>query len=277
MNFKNYRKRICTNSLNELSLAVPQEFKHFVEFFSEQVKKNDININEIKNQQIEIEISSEIWPGSGLGSSASTSVSFIKCLKKAFKLNMTPKQMIEKSYQMEKHIHGTPSGIDNTICVKNTPIWFREGKTKILKKAKTFPILIIYTGKPHNTKRALESVKKRREKDTENVNKIIEKIGLLTEKGRKYFEQGDLPRLGDLMDKNHKLLRDLGVSSNKIEKIINISTNHQIWGIKLTGAGKGGCLVAIGKIANLKKLKKDLETRNIRCFLSDPQKKPMEK
>jgi mevalonate kinase len=67
-------------------------------------------------------IHSEIPIGSGLGSSASFSVGLaaaLLCLNHSVQLPLKTKDLeliSSMAFEAEKLIHGTPSGIDNTIC-----------------------------------------------------------------------------------------------------------------------------------------------------------------
>jgi mevalonate kinase len=59
------------------------------------------------------------------------------------------------------------------------------------------------------------------------------------------MNKGDESELGNLLTENHKLLSLLGVSHPEIEKLIEISLDNGALGAKLTGAGKGGAVIAL--------------------------------
>ncbi len=61
------------------------------------------------------------------------------------------------------------------------------------------------------------------------------------------FRQGDLPLAGRLMDDSHASLRDLyEVSSPELNRITELARSHPAcFGSRLTGAGFGGCAVAL--------------------------------
>ena len=59
------------------------------------------------------------------------------------------------------------------------------------------------------------------------------------------MNEGDESELGNLLTENHKLLSLLGVSHPEIEKLIEISLDNGALGAKLTGAGKGGAVIAL--------------------------------
>ncbi len=59
------------------------------------------------------------------------------------------------------------------------------------------------------------------------------------------LETGDYERLGELMDFNHGLLSALGVSSRSLDSMVWAARDADAHGAKLTGAGGGGCIVAL--------------------------------
>lgn len=63
------------------------------------------------------------------------------------------------------------------------------------------------------------------------------------------LERGDPEKLGYLMNRSHESLRDLyEVSSPELDALQRISLEHPgVWGCRLTGAGFGGCVIALVK------------------------------
>ena len=57
--------------------------------------------------------------------------------------------------------------------------------------------------------------------------------------------EGNEVELGDLLTENHKLLTLLGVSHPMIEKLIGRCLDNGALGAKLTGAGRGGAIIAL--------------------------------
>ena len=61
------------------------------------------------------------------------------------------------------------------------------------------------------------------------------------------MREGDLTRLGLLMNQSHDSLRDLyEVSSLELDSVVNISRKVKgVFGARMTGAGFGGCAIAL--------------------------------
>jgi len=76
--------------------------------------------------------------------------------------------------------------------------------------------------------------------------KEIEAIGAITRRGISALIAGDMVGVGHAMSENHLLLRNLGVSSPELENLISAAIPTSL-GVKLTGAGGGGCMIALTK------------------------------
>lgn len=74
--------------------------------------------------------------------------------------------------------------------------------------------------------------------------KEIETIGLIARRGVKALLDGDFEAVGRAMSENHLMLRGLGVSCPELEELIRAAAPTSL-GVKLTGAGGGGCMVAL--------------------------------
>lgn len=68
-----------------------------------------------------------------------------------------------------------------------------------------------------------------------------------TLKAARAMQQGDAQTLGQLMNASHKSLRDdFEVSSQELDLIVNLAQSHRgCYGARMTGAGFGGCGVAL--------------------------------
>lgn len=75
------------------------------------------------------------------------------------------------------------------------------------------------------------------------------------EEAARCIERGDAVTLGHLMNRSHESLRDLfDVSSEELDAMQEISVEHQgVIGCRMTGAGFGGCVVALIKTENVER------------------------
>jgi mevalonate kinase len=211
----------------------------------------------------------DIWIGgtlpgfSGLGASAASSVAIARAINEEFNLNLTNERINAIAYEGEKAYAGNPSGIDNTAATYGGLMWFRKnpaGGSDLVEKIhirKPVEIVIGSTGKVANTKAMVEGVAERKKKDPQKYDPLFKQAESLAIAGRKALEAGELKKVGDLMNENHHILQEIGVSSKELDLLVDMARKQGAFGAKLTGGGGGGCMVALtpgkeaqGKVAS---------------------------
>jgi mevalonate kinase len=198
-----------------------------------------------------------IWLGgslpgfSGLGASAASSVAIARAIAEEFTLSLTDKEINEIAYEAEKAYAGNPSGIDNTAATFGGLLWFKKnligGPNKIEKISIEQPVEIIIgsTGIVANTKAMVKGVAERKKGNPNKYDPIFKKAEGLATEARKAIQQFDLVKVGELMDINHCLLKEIGVSCKELDCLVDIAINQGAYGAKLTGGGGGGCMTAL--------------------------------
>lgn len=96
-----------------------------------------------------------------------------------------------------------------------------------------------------STKAMVEHVSRALEADPERVRGIFDTIGALVDSAVESASVGDAEKLGRLFDDNHRLLAELGLSTPGLEGACAAARDAGALGAKLTGAGGGGCMVAL--------------------------------
>ncbi|XP_050315849.1 uncharacterized protein LOC126750321 [Anthonomus grandis grandis] len=262
----------------------------------------------IKLQPVSIKLDSHLDVGAGMGSSASFAVAFsavfmhylkIKTLKMAniskegfrpFKWNelevgkepnFSEKELAlisDWAFCGEQIFHGTPSGLDNTICTYGNLVEFRKHHpTVYIKLTARFRVLLINSMKPRQTHKMVMKVKGLKSTFPQLVEHILDAMEVLTLEAvdimRKIDSSPDVDSNNFLDVKknydnwetiisiNHSLLCSLGVTDSKIEEVLTILGTFGLTG-KLTGAGGGGyvlCVLppAFDPTGVIKKLKED--------------------
>ncbi|MCD6468772.1 MAG: mevalonate kinase [Thermoplasmata archaeon] len=207
-----------------------------------------MNIDVEKNP-VKITLEGDLLAASGLGASAASCVAIARALSKHFNLNLDDEQINNVAYEGEKGYHGNPSGIDNTAATYGGVIWFqRKPDGNIIERIKLkepVEIVIGNTGKVADTKKAVAGVRERKEKYPEKYNQIFEEARKLVFDARNALEDFDIRRVGELMNKNHKLLQEIEVSSEELDLLVEIALENGALGAKLTGGGLGGNMIAL--------------------------------
>lgn len=196
--------------------------------------------------RIKVAVRSDIPIASGLGSGAAISTAIIRCLLDYFAIQVDNEVVNEIVYEVEKIHHGTPSGIDNTVIVYEQAVYFvREKPIEMIRIARPLRLIVADTGQAALTKIAVGDVRRLYESRPQAIRPVIEKIGEISYVARQAMQSGDVNQLGALMLENHQLLRELTVSSEQLDSLVDIAIDAGALGAKLSGGGRGGNMIAL--------------------------------
>ena len=104
-------------------------------------------------------------------------------------------------------------------------------------------IVLGFTGIGSPTGRMVAGVASLLDKDPSKETEM-EAIGKITHAGLAALSAGNLEGVGIAMNACHERLKSLDVSSPELESLIEAARPHSL-GVKLTGAGGGGCMVSL--------------------------------
>ena len=76
----------------------------------------------------------------------------------------------------------------------------------------------------------------------------------------------DLKGLGRLLSFNHAVLSTIGVSSPRLDRLVDLTLSLGAYGAKLTGAGGGGSIVAVAPGGKEKSIISGLRERGYEAF-----------
>jgi mevalonate kinase len=191
---------------------------------------------------MEIHAQVELPAGGGLGSSAALGVA----VARAIDPNALTQAITERVMAWERVFHGNPSGIDAAVTARGGCIAFTKGEgIRDVRIGAPLTLCIGNTGVASSTRSMVESVAQLRMRRPEVVQKSFEGIKSLVRNSLLAIEAGDHFALGRLMDLNQMLLSGIFVSTPEIEHMCAIAREGGAFGAKLTGAGGGGCVVAL--------------------------------
>jgi len=214
---------------------------------------------------INIVINSEIPSGIGLGSSSACCVAGAASISNLF-TKLSREEIIDLAVKAEQTIFKDTSGADCTVCTHGGIIEYEKnvGFKKINSK-NNFILIIINSGQIHSTNLTVSKVKNFKEKNEEQFLTLCEKEELLIENIKQSLEKNDLTVIGKSMMENQKYLEKIGVSNDKLREML-ASVENSSYGAKITGAGEGGCIIALTDDSNLEKTMNYLRSKNYECF-----------
>lgn len=192
-----------------------------------------------------VTIESNIPQGSGLGSSAALSVALTRALKGD---NESDVDLFHKAKLFEDELHGGSSGIDTFtvlsggLCSISSCNTFTKLPALLLQRLKRFKFSLIDT----NTSRSVREIKSRINKtDLDEFLPISREISQ-TFQHKLETDQLQLPDMVDLFNRAQSALVNLKVSTPLIDSITaTIKNRFPLVGVKITGAGGGGCLLLV--------------------------------
>ncbi|MEB3757140.1 MAG: mevalonate kinase [Desulfurococcales archaeon] len=213
-----------------------------------------------KIQPAIITIDSEIPVSAGLGSSAASAAAFTASYGKLLGYNITREFLLQMSYEAEKVVHGKPSGIDNTIVVEGGVILYRreEGYRRISVNMRDGRLVIADTGVRRRTGDVVLDVLELYDRHERVFDEIYRAAEEVVKESIPALERGELEVIGELMNVNQGLLYSIGVSNERIEKLLHTARGEGALGAKLTGAGRGGSIIALAKDEDASRIKSRL-------------------
>lgn len=189
---------------------------------------------------------STIPVASGLGSGAAAATAIVRALAGAAGTVLDPAQVSALVYESEKLFHGTPSGVDNTVIAYGLPVWFVRGEPpQPFAIARPFTVVIGDTGIASPTSITVGDVRRAWQAEPARCERLFDAIAQVVQAARRSIAGGDTAPLGALMDQNHSLLHDLGVSSLELDHLCQAARQAGALGAKLSGGGRGGNMIAL--------------------------------
>jgi mevalonate kinase len=193
-----------------------------------------------------VEVRSQIPIAGGLGSGAALSAALVRALFAHAGQPLAPAELAALVYASERHYHGTPSGIDNTVIAYGTPIWFVRGQPPVPLTPKIpFTLLVADSGIRSPTKETVGDVRRGWQAEPSRYERRFDAIAELVREARAAIEQGETANLGRVLDQNHRLLAALGVSAPPLDRLVAAARRAGALGAKLSGGGRGGNVIAL--------------------------------
>ncbi|MEM9463156.1 MAG: mevalonate kinase [Myxococcota bacterium] len=190
-----------------------------------------------------IEGDSQLPPGAGLGSSAALTVALAR-------LVLGPEadvdDVVQASLAGERIFHGEPSGIDSEVAARGGLLRYVRGTPPTpVTLAGPLPLVIVPSGAQRQTAQQVAQVRSRHDRFPTLARPLLEVLGGAVDRGIEALSARDHATLGELMQIAHGILAAFGVSSPILDAMCSTALRHGALGAKLTGAGGGGCILAL--------------------------------
>lgn len=202
-------------------------------------------LREFDVKNIRICIDSSLPLAAGLGSSAAIVVAAVAAISEHQGQELSRKEIATISHRLEKKVQeGLASPMDTALATYGG--YLQISREIVPLDLPPLEMVVGYTKMPHDTKSEVEKVQDLKKSYFDLVNPIFQAIGAISERAFHLIREEKSAELGRLMNVNHGLLEALGVSSRELNELVYAARGAGgALGAKLTGAGGGGCMIAL--------------------------------
>ncbi|HET8684458.1 MAG TPA: mevalonate kinase [Micromonosporaceae bacterium] len=218
---------------------------------------------------VDVLIDSAIPPGRGLGSSAACARAVVLALADVLGRRLGAGVVFDLVQVSEKAAHGRASGIDALATGATSPLLFRDGTARELpiamsgdgsahppersdgragaSRPSVFDGLFVIadSGASGSTRDAVELVRRRFEREAQAQEAFVRRVSSLTHAALRDLAHGQLGDFGARLTENHRLLHEIGISTDRIDALVEAALAAGGLGAKITGGGLGGCMIAL--------------------------------
>ena len=229
------------------------------------------NVFNYEGKPLRINVQSNLFSGAGLGSSAALSNAmgaalhqFTKPNKELDLIKLSKIGHSAEAATQEGRASPTDSAasslggcvvvsgekIDTLTHIFDTSLITPEGErnwsihqAELHESINQFWLVLGFTGQSSPTGKMVSGVAERLKQNPE-LYEEMESIENITMAGLTALKAGNMEAVGMAMNSCHEKLKNLGVSHELLDLMVSVTRPHS-FGSKLTGAGGGGCMVAL--------------------------------
>lgn len=209
-----------------------------------------------------ITVTSELPIGSGFGSSAALCTAIARLLAPN---SRDPHTTWRIAHELERFFHGTPSGIDTGLTTLGGVQAFHFEASDAPRRSNPsvdyaplpatvavhLPDCVLTVGsipRERSTKELVALVGEQRRRAPDTVDAMLSQLGALGEtllRGDSTDSADHTVSFGRAASEAQTILRELGVSTSKLDEILEIGVKAGAVGGKLSGAGGGGAFYLV--------------------------------
>jgi len=198
---------------------------------------------------VDIEGHSSVYIGAGLGSSAALCVVLLRVISQSLGMSLSEEELAYLANKLEARFHGTPSGLDTATVALEEIILFRRGvrAQPIAIPSSTdqprWRFVLIDSGVRASTL-AMVKIASPWFQGAKGESRIAG-FDAASRQAADRLAQGDIMGVADAMNRTGAWLREAGVVTDQLTDIINTAVGIGAVAAKTTGAGGGGCVLAL--------------------------------
>lgn len=198
----------------------------------------------------DLKLESQLPAERGMGSSAASAIAIIRAFFDYYDEPLDRTLLLQLADVEEQITHRSPSGLDAATVSSDKPLFYVKGRIGVpIEMNLDGSLVIADTGKKGATKEAILAVKDELKNNNEKAEEHIKHLGELVNQTKDYLAQNDIVKLGDALNFAQTDLAALNVSDPSLDHLIHVARDNGALGAKLTGGGRGGCMIALMQTA----------------------------
>lgn len=206
---------------------------------------------------VDLFLSSEIPPGTGLGSSASVCVNLLKTLATYVDRPFSKYDLAERAFHIARNTLGRHVGRQDEFAAAfgglNFITFGTDGLTDVqpldldseLLRELQSNLMLFFTGSAHHSWTILQDQEKSTRGQTGAAIDALHEVRSLADSMLAALRSEDLSQFGSLLDKGWQAKKRISgkISNSRIDHLYELARNNGAAGGKITGAGGGGFLL----------------------------------
>jgi D-glycero-alpha-D-manno-heptose-7-phosphate kinase len=202
-------------------------------------------------------LSSEIPPGTGLGSSASVCVNILKTLTTYLHRPLSKYDLAERAFHIARNVLGRHVGRQDEFAAAfgglNFITFGTDGLTEVqpvdidseLLRELQSKLMLFFTGSAHHSWTILQEQEKSTTSKTGSAIDALHEVHALADRMLVALRSGSLDKFGSLLDEGWQAKKRISgkISNPRIDHLYHLARSNGASGGKITGAGGGGFLL----------------------------------
>ena len=201
-------------------------------------------------ESLHVATESDFPPERGLGSSAASAGAVIRAILDYYKIRASEDEIFALTQSAERVAHGRSSGLDATATSASWPVRFKRGEFSRMDICMRAWLVLADSGCKGMTRETVEALRAKLDAHPGEVGAQLDDLGAIAVEAEDDLALGRAENMGARMNRAHKILADLGVSTPQLDKLVRAACEHGALGAKLTGGGGGGCVIALADSAD---------------------------
>ncbi|MBC8744772.1 mevalonate kinase [uncultured Limosilactobacillus sp.] len=198
----------------------------------------------------DLTVESQLPAERGMGSSAASAIAIIRAFFDYYDEPLDRTVLLQLADIEEQVTHRSPSGLDAATVSSEKPLFYIKGRIGVpIEMNLDASLVIADTGIKGATKEAITAVKDELKTNKEYAETRISHLGELVNQTKNYLAKNDVEHLGEALNFAQTDLAALNVSDPSLDHLIHIARDNGALGAKLTGGGRGGCMIALARTA----------------------------